>query len=81
MIDSKRIMEIACKWKKPATRQRVRISLQTTTSEKVGLVVDEGHFAIYTTDGGRFMIPFAYLNYPIVRELLLMVEEEFGFTM
>ncbi|KAL4186539.1 hypothetical protein AMTRI_Chr09g14580 [Amborella trichopoda] len=39
-----------------------------------------GHFVIYTVDGGRFMILLAYLNYPIFRELLLMVEEKFGFT-
>ncbi|KAL4186533.1 hypothetical protein AMTRI_Chr09g14550 [Amborella trichopoda] len=76
MMNSKRVMETARKWKK----QAMRISLKTTTSEKVGLVADEGHFIIYTIDGSRFMIPLAYLNQPIFRDLLLMAEEEFGFT-
>ncbi|KAL4201042.1 hypothetical protein AMTRI_Chr02g214180 [Amborella trichopoda] len=80
MMNSKRIMETARKWKKQGMRERVRISLKTTTSEKVGLVADEDHFVIYTTDGIRFMIPLAFLNDPIFREILLMAEEEFGFT-
>ncbi|KAL4186549.1 hypothetical protein AMTRI_Chr09g14640 [Amborella trichopoda] len=50
-------------------RQRTRIFLKTT-SEEVGPVADEGHFVIYITDR----------NCPIFRELLLMAEEEFGFT-
>ncbi|KAL4201040.1 hypothetical protein AMTRI_Chr02g214170 [Amborella trichopoda] len=78
MMHSKRIMETARKWKKHAMRQRVRISLKATTSEKVGLVADEGHFIIYTTDRSHFVIPLAYLNQPIFGELLFMAEEEFG---
>ncbi|KAL4186535.1 hypothetical protein AMTRI_Chr09g14570 [Amborella trichopoda] len=68
MMNSKRIMENARKWKKQAMRQRLY------------LVADEGHFVIYTIDGRRFMILLAYLNCPIFRDLLLMAEEEFGFT-
>ncbi|KAL4186548.1 hypothetical protein AMTRI_Chr09g14630 [Amborella trichopoda] len=79
MINSKRIMEIARKWQKQAMRQRVQVSLKTT-SEEVRPVADEGYFVIYTTDGSRFVIPLTFLNRPIFRELLLMAEEEFGFT-
>ncbi|KAL4186544.1 hypothetical protein AMTRI_Chr09g14610 [Amborella trichopoda] len=79
MINSKRILEIARKWQKQAMRQRKRTSLKTT-SEEVGPVADEGHFVIYTTDGSRFVIPLAFLNRPIFRELLLMAKEEFGFV-
>ncbi|XVF35865.1 hypothetical protein REPUB_Repub19eG0008200 [Reevesia pubescens] len=38
----------------------------------------KGHFAVYTREGKRFVVPLYYLNHPIFRVLLEMAEEEFG---
>lgn len=38
----------------------------------------KGHFAVYTREGKRFLVPLCYLNHPIFRVLLEMAEEEFG---
>ncbi|KAL4201041.1 hypothetical protein AMTRI_Chr02g256610 [Amborella trichopoda] len=80
MINSKRFLEIARKWQKKAMSQRRRISLKRSTSNRMDSVAVEGHFVIYTVDGSRFVIPLAFLNRPIFQELLLVAEEEFGFT-
>ncbi|CAO2813691.1 unnamed protein product [Amaranthus hypochondriacus] len=63
---------MARKWKKLAAASRRRISGPVPT------MANKGHFVIYTTDGGRFMIPLLYLKSEIMRELLRMAEEEFG---
>ncbi|XP_010534108.1 PREDICTED: auxin-responsive protein SAUR66-like [Tarenaya hassleriana] len=39
-----------------------------------------GHFAVYTREGERFVLPLEYLNHPIFQVLLEMAEEEFGTT-
>ncbi|KAL4195195.1 hypothetical protein AMTRI_Chr05g63370 [Amborella trichopoda] len=82
MIYSKRLLQMAHKWQKHAIKQKKRISFkrELPIGEGVCLVADEGHFVIYTVDGNRFMILLAYLNRSIFRELLSMMEEEFGFT-
>ncbi|KAL4186540.1 hypothetical protein AMTRI_Chr09g34450 [Amborella trichopoda] len=77
MINSKRLLEIARKWQKKAMSQR---TLKRNTSDRRDSAIVEGHFVIYTVDGSRFMVPLAFLNRPIFRELLLMAEEEFGLT-
>ncbi|XWS55150.1 hypothetical protein CRYUN_Cryun10bG0150100 [Craigia yunnanensis] len=38
----------------------------------------KGHFAVYTKDKKRFLVPLKYLNTNLFRELLKMSEEEFG---
>ncbi|KAL4195196.1 hypothetical protein AMTRI_Chr05g63380 [Amborella trichopoda] len=76
MINSKKLLEIKPKWQRQSSRGR----RQQSDNEQNDLVADEGHFVIYTIDGGRFIVPLPYLNRPIFRELLLMAEEEFGFT-
>ncbi|THU73422.1 hypothetical protein C4D60_Mb04t22660 [Musa balbisiana] len=41
-------------------------------------VARKGHFAAYTRDGRRFLIPIAYLDSSVFKELLRKSEEEFG---
>ncbi|CAA7042541.1 unnamed protein product [Microthlaspi erraticum] len=40
----------------------------------------KGHFAVYTREGKRFLLPLDYLNHPILQVLLEMAEDEFGTT-
>ncbi|KAJ0960302.1 hypothetical protein J5N97_001873 [Dioscorea zingiberensis] len=41
-------------------------------------VAEKGNFFVYTSDGKRFMVPLAYLDNNIFKELLKISEEEFG---
>ncbi|KAI4369785.1 hypothetical protein MLD38_018189 [Melastoma candidum] len=84
MISSKKLLQLAKKWQMVANIGRKRMSLGKTSSKK-GLsnmeessVARKGHFAIYTTDGGRFEIPLLCLANGVIRELFVIAEEEFG---
>ncbi|XP_077246299.1 auxin-responsive protein SAUR64-like [Tasmannia lanceolata] len=83
MINTKRIVEMARKWRKVAAIGRRRITFQRTTGATYSdwcsrAVAEKGHFVVYTTDGRRFVVPLAYLNNPIFTELFKMSEDEFG---
>jgi SAUR family protein len=55
---------------------RIRMVSATTTS----IDVPKGHFAVYVGEfKKRFVIPIAYLNYPLFQDLLNLAEEEFGY--
>ncbi|KAL6963635.1 hypothetical protein U1Q18_034642 [Sarracenia purpurea var. burkii] len=71
MISSKKLLKMARKWQKLATISRKRISFPRTKGH-----FDEGHFVVYTADQRRFVIPLAYLNTELFRELLKMAEED-----
>lgn len=64
---------------------RKRISLRRTSNSKKSSgdpnetrVAQKGHFAVYTTDGGRFEILVSYLGNGVIGDLFMMAEEEFG---
>ncbi|KAL6011853.1 hypothetical protein ACLOJK_002319 [Asimina triloba] len=84
MINPKRLVEFARKWQRAAANGSRRISaskLLARTKSNVGgrkSIADKGHFVVYTTDGGRFVVPLAHLSSPIFKEFLRMSEEEFG---
>ncbi|XP_031103257.1 auxin-responsive protein SAUR67-like [Ipomoea triloba] len=40
--------------------------------------ISKGHFAIYTADQKRLVVPLVFLDNEIIRQLLVMSEEEFG---
>lgn len=73
---------MARKWQRMAMISRRGITLPRTsgsTSDEASLsVVSKGHFAVYTTDHRRFVIPLGYLQSEIFIELLKMAEEEYG---
>ncbi|XP_057525829.1 auxin-responsive protein SAUR64-like [Amaranthus tricolor] len=71
MISTKKLIKLAKKWRRIAAANRKRISWPRQ-------LANEGHFIVYTTDGGRFMIPLAFLKSEIFIELLKIAEEEFG---
>ncbi|XP_037491191.1 auxin-responsive protein SAUR68 [Jatropha curcas] len=86
MISAKKLLKLARKWQKLAAIKRKRITLsQTTTSIdsnscSTSLMAEKGHFAVYSTDQKRFLLPLEYLNNEIIRELFNMAEEEFGLS-
>ncbi|KAH7692290.1 Small auxin-up RNA protein [Dioscorea alata] len=41
-------------------------------------IAEKGHFNVYTSEGKRFMVPLAYLDNSIFKELLRISEEEIG---
>lgn len=84
MIRAKKLVNMIQQWQDFAALRRKRISSPRHNSGD-GLdsccavsSVDKGHFAIYTADGRRFVVPLAYLNNPVFRQLLEMSEEEYG---
>ena len=84
MISTKKLIKMVRKWQKFAAMQRKRISFSRNGSEadycgtSSSSIVEKGHFAVYTADQKRFMIPLVYLENEIIRQLLNMSEEEFG---
>nr|GMD43482.1 auxin-responsive protein SAUR68-like [Ipomoea batatas] len=73
---------MAKKWQKFAAIRRKRISFpkqnEGTDGCSTSSVVSKGHFVVYTADQKRFVVPLAFLDNEIIRQLLVMSEEEFG---
>ncbi|KAM3201150.1 hypothetical protein P3L10_033513 [Capsicum annuum] len=84
MISTKKLIKMARRWQKFAAMQRKRISFPRNGSDaescstSSSAIVEKGHFVVYTIDQARFVIPLAYLENEIIRELLNISEEEFG---
>ncbi|KAH7523431.1 hypothetical protein FEM48_Zijuj06G0010200 [Ziziphus jujuba var. spinosa] len=76
MISLKRLIAIARKWQKITGIGKIRtISLPGMSH---GRLPHKGHFAVYSADKRRFVVPLTYLDCTLFRELLRMSEEEFG---
>nr|GMC94539.1 auxin-responsive protein SAUR68-like [Ipomoea batatas] len=80
MISSKKLIKLAKRWQKFAAIRRKRISFPSDDTDTCTTFtpVNRGHFAIYTADQMRFVVPLSYLENEIIRQLLSMSEEEFG---
>ena len=84
MIIPKKLIKMARKWQKIAAMKRKRISLPRSDLVldvdccSTSAVAEKGHFVVYSSDRRRFVIPLAYLDNKIFRELLQMSEEAFG---
>ncbi|XP_049353277.1 auxin-responsive protein SAUR68-like [Solanum verrucosum] len=84
MISTKKLIKMARKWQKFAAMQRKRISFPRNDSDaddcstSSSSIVEKGHFVVYTADQARFVIPLAYLENEVIRQLLNLSEEEFG---
>ncbi|XP_019157612.1 PREDICTED: auxin-responsive protein SAUR68-like [Ipomoea nil] len=82
MISSKKLIKLAKRWQKFAAIRRKRISFPSLYDDadscSTSTPVNRGHFAIYTVDQKRFVVPLSYLENAIIRQLLNMSEEEFG---
>ncbi|KAK4707604.1 hypothetical protein R3W88_028529 [Solanum pinnatisectum] len=84
MISTKKLIKMARKWQKFAAMQRKRISFPRNVNDgdscstSSSSIVEKGHFVVYTADHARFVIPLAYLENEVIRQLLSMSEEEFG---
>ncbi|KAJ0963996.1 hypothetical protein J5N97_029118 [Dioscorea zingiberensis] len=74
---------MARKWQKVSSLKRKISSPRTDecadfSACSTSSVAEKGHFFVYTSDGKRFMVPLAYLDNNIFKELLKISEEEFG---
>jgi hypothetical protein len=74
------------KWQRVTAlgRKRLTSSSSMLVKETGGLscssVASKGHFVVYTADGARFEVPFAFLGTTVFSELLRMSQEKFGFA-
>ena len=75
MINFRKLVSMARKWRKMAGIGRRRILLPKQAGMRVA---DKGHFVVYSAERRRFVVPLAYLSSHIFQELLKMSEEEFG---
>nr|XP_033515822.1 auxin-responsive protein SAUR68-like [Nicotiana tomentosiformis] len=86
MISVKKLIKMAWKWQKFAANQRKKISFPRSdyndaeSCSTSSSIVGKGHFVVYTTDQKRFVVPLAYLQHEVIRQLLHMSEEEFGLS-
>ncbi|OEL37664.1 Auxin-responsive protein SAUR36 [Dichanthelium oligosanthes] len=75
MISAKRLAQMARKRLMPIPAKESEESCSTSTS-----VAGKGHCVVYSADGRRFEVPLAYLGTVVFGELLMLSQEEFGFT-
>ncbi|XP_060185500.1 auxin-responsive protein SAUR68-like [Lycium barbarum] len=86
MVSAKKLIKMARKWQKFAAKQRKRISFPRSNYNDAescstsSSIVTKGHFVVYTTDQKRCVVPLAYLQHEVIRQLLHMSEEEFGLS-
>ena len=87
MVSGKRLLEMARKWHRMAVASRRKISFSRQTEKPAAeecsgssspKAPGKGNFVVYSRDGSRFVVPLAYLDSSVFRELLVMSEEEFG---
>jgi len=85
MITAKRLVQMAKKWQRMAALARKRLA-STPMKEAEGScgtsssMASKGHCVVYSADGRRFQVPLAYLGTADFGELLMMSQEEFGFS-
>ncbi|GFY94519.1 SAUR-like auxin-responsive protein family [Actinidia rufa] len=84
MISPRKLIKMARNGQKIAAMKTKRISFPRHNRDvddgscSTSSVADKGHFVAYTADQKRFMIPLAYLNNEILKELFKLSEEVFG---
>ncbi|XP_009615373.1 auxin-responsive protein SAUR68-like [Nicotiana tomentosiformis] len=84
MLSTKKLINMAKRWQKFAAKQRKMISFPRngndtdSCSTSSSSIVQKGHFVVYTANQARFVIPLAYLENEVIRQLLRQSEEEFG---
>ncbi|XP_020272249.1 auxin-responsive protein SAUR68-like [Asparagus officinalis] len=81
-MNSKKLIEMARKWRKVAVLTK-RISsakndAQLNSDACSTLIAERDHFIVYTSDAKRFMVPLSFLESTIFVELLKMSEDELG---
>ncbi|KAL9395950.1 hypothetical protein Peur_010203 [Populus x canadensis] len=80
MNSSSILTKLGKKLQKLASIEKKNNSLPRTTwnDERSSVLVDKGHFVVYTVDQNRFVIPLVFLNSGILRALLELSKNEFG---
>ncbi|KAM3358966.1 hypothetical protein P3S68_021899 [Capsicum galapagoense] len=86
VISTKKLIKMARRWQKFATMKRKRMSLTRNGSDAHSCsksspsIIRKGHFVMYTIDQAHFAIPLDYLENEVIRQLLILPEEEFGLS-
>ncbi|KAK3138305.1 hypothetical protein QOZ80_5AG0367150 [Eleusine coracana subsp. coracana] len=86
MLSAKKLDQMAKKWQRMAALARKRLTPLTPAKEAEGDYctstsgAGKGHFVVYSADGRRFEVPLSYLGSAVFSELLMLSQEEFGFT-
>ncbi|KAF7841686.1 auxin-responsive protein SAUR68-like [Senna tora] len=79
MVSAKRLVDMARKWQKMAAGKRKRITYPRRRNMDMHYSgASKGHFAVYSVDHKRFMVPLKHLSNDVFKELLKWSEEEFG---
>ncbi|KAM3203198.1 hypothetical protein P3L10_030824 [Capsicum annuum] len=86
VISTKKLIKMARRWQKFAAMKRKRMSLTRNGSDAHSCsksspsIIRKGHFVMYTIDQAHFAIPLDYLENEVIRQLLILSEEEFGLS-
>ncbi|XP_021286388.1 LOW QUALITY PROTEIN: uncharacterized protein LOC110418096 [Herrania umbratica] len=78
------VLRSLSRWQKLAAIKRTTITFSRATGDddknscSTSSMVEKGHFAVYSADEKRFVLPLEYLKNEIVMELFNLAEEELG---
>ncbi|CAA7399708.1 unnamed protein product [Spirodela intermedia] len=85
MVSPRKLLQMARKWRRMDTVRRRTIAwtgpAERTSTEPYGYPSSfpvKGSFVVYSSDRVRFVLPLAYINTLVFRELLEISKEEFG---
>ncbi|KAK4721958.1 hypothetical protein R3W88_012191 [Solanum pinnatisectum] len=84
MLSAKKLIKMARNWQKFAAIQGKRISFPRNASDadscstSSSSIVEKGHFVVYAADQARFVVPLAYFENEVIRQLLSMSEKSLG---
>ncbi|PHU02535.1 hypothetical protein BC332_27786 [Capsicum chinense] len=86
MVRTKQFIKMARRWQKFAAMQRKRMSLTRNGSDADNCstsspsIVRKRHFVMYTIYQTRFAIPLDYLENEVIRQHIILSNEEFDLS-
>ncbi|KAM3203199.1 auxin-responsive protein SAUR68-like [Capsicum annuum] len=86
ITSTKKFIKMARRWQKFAAMQRKKMSFTRNGSDADSCstpspsIVRKGNFVMYKIDQTCFAIPLDYLENEVIRQLIILSEEEFGLS-